>query len=168
MPRPELQRFLIALNALVQADGEVQLPEYCLVKLIGVQVMDALDPSAVRVTGSRKLPSCERELADLFALVARYGHDDDAAAERAFHLGMQEVVPGRAIAYALPREWSVALDRALSTLDQLQVAGKELVVRGLTRAIGDDGRVCVAEAELLRVVCAALHCPLPLVVGEGV
>jgi hypothetical protein len=28
-------------------------------------------------------------------------------------------------------------------------------------AVSHDGRVCVAEAELLRVICASLHCPLP-------
>jgi tellurite resistance protein len=31
----------------------------------------------------------------------------------------------------------------------------------LTRAISADGMVSVAEAELLRTICAALHCPLP-------
>jgi len=35
------------------------------------------------------------------------------------------------------------------------------VVRGLTQAISADGLLNVAEAELLRTVCAALHCPLP-------
>ena len=70
-------------------------------------------------------------------------------------------MPQSTAAYAPPKEWAAALDRALPVLDQLQPAGKELVVRGLTRAISDDGTVTVAEAELLRVVCAGLHCPLP-------
>jgi hypothetical protein len=145
----------------------VALPEYCLVKLVSLQVTDALDPSAARVTGSRKLPQCERELAALFALVARYGHDDARTAERAYQLGLEEVLPGRAIAYAPPRDWQSALDAALAQLDRLQMPGKELVVRGLVRAISEDGSVSVAEAELLRVVCAALHCPLPLLLGSG-
>ena len=54
-----------------------------------------------------------------------------------------------------------ALDRALPRLDRLGAAGKELVVGGLVRAISADGTVSVAEAELLRTICAALHCPLP-------
>ena len=36
-----------------------------------------------------------------------------------------------------------------------------MVVRGMTEAISADGMVSVREAELLRTVCAALHCPLP-------
>jgi acylphosphatase len=118
-------------------------------------------PSAARVSGSRRLPQCEQELIDLFGVVAQYGHDDRAMAERAFRLGMHEVLPMASPAYAPPVEWAAALDRALPRLDQLQAAGKELVVRGLTRAISQDGQVTVTEAELLRVVCAALHCPLP-------
>jgi len=166
-PRPELQRFLIALNRMVQADGRVALPEYCLVKLIGVQVMDALDPSKARVTGSRKLLTCATDLVDLFAIVAQYGHSDAGAAERAYRQGLREVLPQSTAHYAPPKEWAAALDRALPVLDQLQPTGKELVVRGLTRAISEDGAVTVAEAELLRVVCAALHCPLPPVLQQA-
>jgi len=39
--------------------------------------------------------------------------------------------------------------------------GKELLLEGIVAAISNDGQVSVAEAELLRTVCAALHCPLP-------
>ena len=160
-PRPQLQTFLIALNQLMQADGRIELEEYCLGKLITVQVIDALDPSKTRPSGSAKLPSCAADLADVFALVARHGTDDDADAQRAYLLGMHEVLPDAMPAYAPPQEWVLALDRALMKLDQLAPAGKELVVRGLAQAIGADGVITVAEAELLRTICAALHCPLP-------
>ena len=38
---------------------------------------------------------------------------------------------------------------------------KEVLIQGLASAIHADGEVSVAEAELLRVICASLHCPLP-------
>ena len=160
-PRPQLQTFLIGLNELIQADGEVRLEEYCLAKLVGVQVIDALDPSKARPTGSTKLSSCASELADALAIVAEYGADNDADAERAYLVGMNEALPGDIAPYAQRAEWMAALDRALPILDTLTPAGKELLVRGLTAAIGADGKVSVTEAELLRTVCAALHCPLP-------
>ena len=160
-PRPQLQSFLIALNQLIQADGRVQLAEYCLARLITVQVVDALDPSKSKPTGSLKLTSCAEEIADVFAVIACYGNDDSADAQRAYLLGMHEVMPDSIREYAEVKEWSLALDRALPKLDQLTPAGKELVVRGLTRAIGADGKVSVTEAELLRAICATLHCPLP-------
>ena len=46
-------------------------------------------------------------------------------------------------------------------LDELEPMGKELLLEGLVAAVSHDGRLSVAEAELLRAVCASLHCPLP-------
>ncbi len=160
-PRPQLQTFLIALNDLIQADGRVQLEEYCLAKLVGIQVIDALDPSKATISGSNKLIDCKSELTAALAIVARYGNDDAGEAERAYLLGMNEVLPDAIDPYAPPDDFALALDRALPKLDRLAPAGKELLVRGLTRAIGADGVVSVSEAELLRTICAAVHCPLP-------
>ena len=160
-PRPQLQSFLVLLNQLIQADGRVQLAEYCLARLISAQVVDALDPSKSRPNGSLKLGACAQEIADVFAIVAGYGSDNPADAQRAYLLGMHEVLPDTIREYAECAEWSVSLDKALPKLDQLAPAGKELVVRGLTQAIGADGKVSVTEAELLRTICATLHCPLP-------
>jgi hypothetical protein len=161
LPRPQLQIFLLALNELIQADGRVQLGEYCLAKLIGVQVMDALDPSRTRPSGSAKLTACADEVADAIAILAEYGADNEADAERAYLVGMHEVIPDAITPYRQRAEWSTALDRALPLLDTLSPPGKELLVRGMTAAIGADGKVGVAEAELLRTICAAVHCPLP-------
>jgi Zn-dependent protease with chaperone function len=159
--RPLLQTFLIALNELIQADGRVQLEEYCLAKLVGVQVIDALDPSKAKTSGSNKLADCKREVTDVLAIIARYGNDDAGEAERAYLLGMNEVLPDAIDVYAPPEDFAMALDKALPKLDLLAPMGKELLIKGLTRAIGADGKVAVSEAELLRTICAALHCPLP-------
>jgi Zn-dependent protease with chaperone function len=161
LPRPQLQTFLIVLNQLALIDGKGAIEDYCLGKLIGVQVVDALDPSKARPSGTQKLPALAAELTDVFAIVAEYGSDNEADAERAYLLGMHEVLPDAIPAYAERKEWALALDRALPKLDQLLPAGKELLVRGLTQAISADGVVTVVEAELLRAICAALHCPLP-------
>src|SRR5262249_23920124 len=77
-PRPQLQAFPITLNKLIQADGGVQLEEYCLARLIAVQVVDALDPSKTKPSGSLKLTTCAQEIADLFAIMAGYGNDTEA------------------------------------------------------------------------------------------
>ena len=90
-----------------------------------------------------------------------------ADAQRAYLLGMHEVMPDAIPVYAPPAQWAQAMDRALQKLDQLAPAGKELVVRGLAQTIGADGVVTVTEAELLRTICAALHCPLPPIVDQA-
>ncbi|MEO7433317.1 MAG: M48 family metallopeptidase [Dokdonella sp.] len=160
-PRPHLTVFMETLRALIDADRRVTLDEYCLAKLVGLQVMDSLRPAATQPMSSLKLPGLVAELKDLLAVVARYGHDDAAGAQRAYALGLREVLPDSAIDYSPPFDFVGALDRALPRLDHLAPAGKELVVRALTIAISADGVVSVAESELLRTVCAALHCPLP-------
>lgn len=160
-PRPQLDRFIAVLDELIRADDRVSLSEYCLARLVRLQVMEALDPASARVVGRYRLPQLAAELADVFAVLAEHGHGDATVAARAYRLGLHETLPDSIAPYAPPADWIAALDRALPRLDLLAPAGKELVVRGLTLAIGEDGVMSVAEAELLRTVCAALHCPLP-------
>jgi Zn-dependent protease with chaperone function len=166
-PRPQLDLFVEALHALIAVDGRVDLDEYCLAKLIRLQVIESLAPAAASAIGRVKLPQAADEIAQLFGIVAKYGHDDDASASRAYLAAIADVLPGVALAYAPPDDFANALDRAFPTLDRLAPAGKELVVAGLTRAISEDGTVRVAEAELLRVIAAALHCPLPPLLADA-
>jgi Zn-dependent protease with chaperone function len=167
-PRPEIDRFVKTLDALIHADGRVDLDEFCLAKLVQSQVVAALDPSAHFKPGTRKLPDVRDELRDLAALVAHFGNDDEDGARQAFQAAMQEALPGAPVMYALPDDWQAALDRALDALARLAPEGKQLTVRALTRAIAADGKVTLAESELLRVVCAELGCPLPPVLaGAG-
>jgi hypothetical protein len=57
--------------------------------------------------------------------------------------------------------WPPRLDQALTRLDALQPAAKEMLVKSMVRTVSHDLRMTVAESELLRAICAALHCPLP-------
>ncbi len=127
-----------------------------------VQVIAALDPAANFKAGNVRLTDAQDSLRDLCALLAHFGNDDEDAARRAFLLAMQEALPGATPLYAIPEDWQTAMDTALTQLARLIPEGKELTVRALVRAIAEDGVVNVAESELLRVVCAALACPLPV------
>jgi hypothetical protein len=136
--------------------------------LIRGRVIDALDPGAARTSGRLKLPQVEAGLSELFAVLAQCGHDSADAAARAYAAGMREVLPRSLRPFSPPGDRFAALDAAFGQLDRLVPAAKELVVRGLTRAISEDGTVTVDEAELLRAICAALHCPLPPLLREPV
>ena len=53
-------------------------------------------------------------------------------------------------------------DDAEEQVENLEIYGLIMgFVEALTHAIAHDRRVAVVEAELLRTICAALHCPLP-------
>jgi Zn-dependent protease with chaperone function len=160
-PRPQLATFTATLSELIAADGDVDLHEYCLGKLVALQVVEALAPASASAIGRVRLPEAVPEAAALLAIVARQGHASADAAERAFLAAIGDVLPGRALPYAPPENWIGALDHALPKLDRLSPAGKELLIGALVRAISEDGATTVAEAELLRTIAAALHCPLP-------
>ena len=62
-------------------------------------------------------------------------------------------------------DWEQTLDHALPALDQLKPADKERLVNALIATVMSDDRVRVEELELLRVICAVIHVPLPMIVG---
>lgn len=160
-PRPQLDTFLDVVHAVVHADGEVSLFEYCLGKLLAVQVRESLDPSRYARFGRRKPGSVRAEFATLLAVVAQFGNDGEASARRAYLAGLQRVLPRDHVAYAPPAEGVQALEQVWDALDALDPLAKQVMVEAITDAISSDGRVSVAEAELLRTVCGVLHCPLP-------
>jgi Zn-dependent protease with chaperone function len=164
-PRPELDVFLDALNAMVYADGNVSLFEYCLARLLTVHVRESLDPSRYARFGRRRISDVRREIATLLTVVAQCGNTDPDAARKAYLTGMQRVIPDQALPY-LPRGNGVlALDDVWMPLDALEPLAKEMLVESITATISHDGKIDVAEAELLRTICAALHCPLPPMLG---
>ncbi|HET7299514.1 MAG TPA: M48 family metallopeptidase, partial [Oleiagrimonas sp.] len=161
-PRPELEKLLGLLDKLIRADNQVDLHEYCLVRLLHLQLRDLLNPSAGFTPGRHRLRQRRTSFAALCAIVAASGDPDMQVAQRAYLQAMNRTLPDVQIEFAVPDDWQGAMDKALSDLDSLRAADKQLVVDGLATAIAADGMVTVEEAELLRVICAALHCPLPL------
>ena len=101
------------------------------------------------------------ELQVLFSVLAQHGHDDANDARRAYEAGMHALLPRERPDFAVPANWTTPLDKALSRLDLLAPVAKEQLVEALVRTISHDHRITVAETELLRTVCASLHCPLP-------
>lgn len=167
-PRPQLDSFMDTLFAVVNADGEVSLFEYCLGRLLTVQVRESLDPSRYARFGRRKPGNVKQEFATLLTVVAQAGSPDDAsAAQRAYLAGMQRVLPRDHMPYAPPANGVLALDAVWEPLDALDPLAKQVMVEAITAAVSHDGRVSVAEAELLRTICGVLHCPLPPMLERG-
>ena len=166
-PRPQLETFLDTVHAAVHADGDVSLFEYCLGRLLTVQVRESLDPARYARFGRRKPGNVRNEFATLLSVVAQAGHNDDASAKRAYLAGLQRVLPRDHLPYAPPANGVLALDEVWAPLDALDPLAKQAMVEAVTAAVSHDGRVSVAEAELLRTICGVLHCPLPPMLERG-
>ncbi|WP_454829276.1 M48 family metallopeptidase [Pseudoxanthomonas wuyuanensis] len=166
-PRPQLETFLDTVEAVVHADGQVSLFEYCLARLLQVQLRESLDPARYARFGRRKPGNVKNEFAILLAVVAQAGHADPAEAQRAYLAGLQRVLPRDHMPYAPPGYGVQALDEVWEPLDALDPLAKQVMVEAITAAVSHDGRVSVAEAELLRTICGVLHCPLPAMLDRG-
>ena len=165
-PRPQLESFLDAVQAVVNADGEVSLFEYCLGRLLQSQVRDSLDPGKHARFGRRKLPDVGSEVATLLCVVAQAGSDDAVEAQRAYLAGMERVLPRQHLPY-LPRAGVQVLDGVWDALDVLDPLARQVLVEGIVATVAHDGRIDVAEAELLRTICGVLRCPLPPMLETG-
>ena len=158
--RAERIRLLKCLNGLLAREGRVSAFAYALRKLAQVQLQDELDPRR-RITGYLTLHGAQDELQVLFSALAAHGSEDETEARRAYEAGMAELLPRIRPPFVRLGHWPPRLDQALTRLDSLQPAAKEMLVKALVRTISHDLRMTVAESELLRAICAVLHCPLP-------
>jgi Zn-dependent protease with chaperone function len=164
LPHARLETLSETLDAIVGVDPQVELHDYCLVRLLRMYLREAAKPRSAPVEGKKKLPVCRDSLSLVCAVVAVYGSNDDASARRAWLAAMNQAFPGETFNWqTLPMEWQPQLDRALDDLDGLLPVAKEIVIQSLQGAIQADGVVTSTEKELLRVVCASLHCAVPQV-----
>jgi Zn-dependent protease with chaperone function len=160
-PKPELEALLAVLERLIHADGRIDLFEYCLARVVATHLREAMAPGRERPMGSARIVALKDPVALVLAVLAQHGHERAEDAAKAYAAGMTHLFRDRFPAYAPPAAWMGKLDAALMALDRLAPAGKQLLLEALVKAMSHDGRIAVAEAELLRAVCARLHCPLP-------
>jgi len=154
----ERMQLMSCLNGMLQREGKLSLTSYVLRKLTQVQLRDDMQPSA----RMRRLPlnMIANEAGTVLAILAHRGNPDASKARQAYEAGMYPLFPRERPAYTPTEDWAV-LDRALSRLDQLMPIGKEQFVEALTRTVTHDQQLTISEAELLRAICASIHCPLP-------
>ena len=155
------QRLVDAVDALIHADGELELFEYAIGRLLARQIEDSIDPRTRARQRMIKLSEAGDAVADLLNVLAWYGHDSESDARRAYLSALHAALPQLAKPYVSPQDWRHRLDQALPVLDRIDPPGKRLLVEALVVAITHDQRVNLEEAELLRTVCAYLRCPLP-------
>lgn len=163
--RPPADREVIldAVYALVRADDRTSVFEYCLSRLLRRELYESVHPpSGWRMAGrGGTLAGNADAVLTLLAVLAQAGHDSAQRAESAFQAGVRRALPGRAAGYHPPQHGVPALEAVWAPLDGLAPTEKERLVQAAVDVISADRELTVTELELLRTICALLHCPLP-------
>jgi Zn-dependent protease with chaperone function len=151
----ERARFDKLMQSLINLDGLESVFEYSVLR-----AMQALDPRTDQDRRSDlKLSHCAKEISTVLALFAQYGHSEFTQAEAAYQIGAQTLQ--MQLPALTARTDLTQLDFALATLARLIPASKRQLVVALTAMLQSDSQIQVSEAELLRVICLSIHCPLP-------
>jgi Zn-dependent protease with chaperone function len=161
-PPDFVQKVLETVNELIHADGRVDVFEYLLARVVTQYLWEAVNPQVVRNSGRKTLKGLGPDAAGVISILARHGHTDAAAVLSAYETGMKGLGGQTIPAMPSTENWMESLDGSLSRLDALRLADKEILVKSLIETVTADGELVAAELELLRVVCAMIHVPMPI------
>jgi hypothetical protein len=161
----ERQKLRDVVGRLALADARVDVFECCLSLLLASTLYDEIEAGPQH--GNASLLQEIDAIHVLFCVLAAQGADDPALAARAYDAGISVVLPEHRPVFGEVAVWPGALRDALARLVHLRPFAKKVLIEGLVRCIAHDRTLAVAEAELLRTVCAVLHCPLPPILGSA-
>lgn len=156
MGKPEAKGFVATSKALIEADGEVNLFEFMLQKVIERHVEIGLGIKAVPAMKYHNLISLEKEVARVLGAFATLAGDEsaltNAATEFYEHTGRK-----------LPRIEAGLGDvaEALVKMDASTPLVKQKILRLCALVATDDGVVEDKELELLRATAEAIGAPVP-------
>ena len=163
--RPEADARLITkvLGELINADGQIDIFEYCLGTLVFVGLYEAVTSGSPWKSKRQSLASAQSAVCCLIAVLAQTGNSDPRVAAAAFRAGISVAYPQARIPFQ-PVQGVFALEQVWPVIDGLEGDDKATLVTAVVTTVTADRVVTEEESELLRTVCGVLHCPVPPVV----
>jgi len=160
----QYRQFSDAVQKLIDSDGEIDLFEYVLQKI----VLRHLDP---HFNGARKMPlqyyaikPLAPDCAVLLSALAHVGAEESAQAQTAFQQGAQRLAYQAQVPLGFLSAGQCDLpqvDAALNRLCQAVPQIKKNVINACAETVAADGVIQETEAELLRAIADTLDCPMP-------
>jgi uncharacterized tellurite resistance protein B-like protein len=161
---PQFLQFRAAVQKLVESDGEIDLFEYVLQKI----VLRHLEPFFLQarkpVIQYYALKPLTADCTVLLSALAYLGQDEPDQIEFAFQQGAQALSYAAQVGLRLLPETECELaqvDAALSRLCQAVPQIKKNVLNACAQTVAADGVIQEMEAELLRAIADTLDCPIP-------
>jgi len=152
----------VAVDRLIRADSRIGLFEYTLQCVLLRHLAAHFEPKRPEPAGGPQI-EVVGALSVLLSMLAHAGAADPAEAARAFEAARAQLSGDRFFPALLPREKLDlrALDRALGRLRDTAPRLRGDILRACVAAVATDGKVTIAEGELLRAVSDSLGCPMP-------
>ncbi len=164
-PPDHVSKVLATVKLLNEADGQTDVFEYLMAKIIAQHLWESINPQQVKLSGKGSLNKVVDRALEVIAVLALHGNESKATVESAYRAGSAVLLSDTKLPMPAIEDWSEVMDRALPALDQLKPADKERLVKALIATAMADNKVAVTEMELLRVVCSVIHVPLPMITG---
>jgi Zn-dependent protease with chaperone function len=158
--RQQYEHFRQVVETLVNADGKVDLYEYCLRTVLFSYLDFPFGLKRAPVIRYRTVRAVAQPATLVLSMLAHVGQSRPDDVQRAFQVGVQHL---RQHATLVPRQNCTlrTFDVALASLAQVSPKVKRKVISAVTACIAADGKVTREESELLRAIAAVLGCPMP-------
>ena len=164
-PPDHVSKVLTTVKLLNEADGQTDVFEYLMAKIIAQHLWESINPQQVKLSGKGSLDKVIDKALEVIAVLAQHGNESQEGVESAFRAGSMVLVSDTHVPIPDIEDWCEVMDRALPVLDQLKPPDKERLVKSLIATVMADNRIAVTEMELLRVVCSVIHVPIPMITG---
>jgi len=162
LPGDALDPFLDTLDELVHADASVSPFEFALQKILTRALALGRTPTAA-VVQIYSFNAVIDEISLVLSALAHASTQDTAAASQAFATGAAQIkLIENQLHFVTPEACDFEqLDAALDKLATGSLPIKQRTLVAAAHVVNADGRVLLAEFELLRAVAAALDIPMP-------
>jgi Zn-dependent protease with chaperone function len=160
----QFEQFRAAVQKLVESDGEIDLFEYVLQKIVLRHLEPHFLPARKPALQYYALKPLAPDCGVLLSALAHLGQDAPDKIEYAFRQGAQLLSYAAQVELRLLPEADCELeqvDAALNRLSQAVPQIKKNVLNACAQTVAADGVIQELEAELLRAIADTLDCPIP-------
>lgn len=162
---PEYERFQSLTQSLVESDGQIDLFEFMLQKIIRRHLdlfFNRVRPPKIRY---RHLAKLRKELSILLSTLAGVGSRSEGQAKLAFQEGEESVTEelgGERLRFLPPEECDLGpIGASLDRFDEATPLMKKRLLHACGKVVMADQKINDSEAELLRAIADTIGCPIP-------
>ncbi|MDH5625744.1 MAG: M48 family metallopeptidase [Nitrospira sp.] len=159
----EFKQFSRALLGLIESDGQIDIFEFVLQKIVRRHLASQLGETRPTSIQYHTLKPLVRDCSVVLSALAHVSSREAGEVEKAFRKGVPHLRAHADGLKLLPRAES-GLEQLDTALDRLALAVPQIkkhVLEACVQVVGADGVIQERQAELLRAIAETLDCPIP-------